>query len=204
MKKSMISAVVGFFCLSSTAPAVITVEGGSGAVLSISFSSPPAFTLSSPINHDNNGHQLYLVISGIMSPSEDNFSGSPPVSNIAWTNDGSGGGDSIDNSVTVSVTTYNVPLNDIAASDLWIWLDTSGQSEPGDVITFSSFSFTSGAAFSSVIPDGITANVFLTDESGNLASNVLEESISVIPEPSAAAVLFLGVLPLLRRRRMLA
>jgi len=195
------AVIAASLCLSCTAPAVITVAGGSGSPLSISFSSPPAFTISSAVDHDTNGNQLYLVISGIMSPSENNFSGSPTVSNIVWTNDGSGGGNSTDNSVTVSVTTYDFNLNDITASDLWIWLDASGQSQPGDVITFSSIAFTSGGAFSSSIPDGVTVDVFLTDASGNLASDIYQDSIDFVPEPSVAALLLLGALPMMRRRR---
>ena len=201
MNINPVSSVIalGLYC-SVTAEAAITVTGGSGSPLSISFSSPPSFTVTAPIDHDTNGRQLYLVISDIMSTTENNFDGSPVSTSLPWTNNGAGGGNSTDNSITVAVTTYDFVLNDIAPTDLWIWMDASGQSLPGDVISFSSVQLSSTNSFSSVIPSGATVDVFLTDASGNLASNILQETIAV-PEPSAMMFLLLGVAPMMRRRR---
>ncbi|MEP4079840.1 PEP-CTERM sorting domain-containing protein [Haloferula sp.] len=196
-----IPALVTSLVLSLNASATITVSGGSGSPLSLSFSSPPTFTMTSFIDHETNGNQLYLVVPGIMSATENTFSGSPTVDDVQWSNDGAGGGNSTDNS-TISLTTYDFVLNDIATTDLWIWLGTSGQSEVGDTITFTSVNLTSALPFSSVIPDGISVDLFLTDESGNLASNSVSDTISVVPEPSALAFggLALMVAAIKRRR----
>ena len=192
--------IAGIFVLPCAAPAVITISGGSGAPLSVSFTSPPGFTMTSAIDHDTNGMQLYLVISDIMSAAENTFSAIPTLDNVQWANDGAGGGNSSDN-FTQAVVTYDFAVNDIAPSDLWVWLDTSGQTQINDVITFSSVEFTTGDNFSSTVPDGISVDVFLTNESGVLASNVVSETTNVIPEPAGALLLLLGAVGVVMRTR---
>ncbi len=161
------------------AAVALTWSGGNGSPLSLTLSSPVAFTAT--------GSSPFIAF--IMPGAGDSFTSFTAVTGLTYSVNG--GSDQAIDSIHSGYSVGNVVPN-----DTYIFNGTGAGVIIGDVVTLSAGTLTTTDSFAGAPPSNTSVEMFITDELGvNIGGG------TAVPETSTALLGGLSLLGLLRRRR---
>lgn len=194
-------AVLAAFGATTAAQADIIFAGGTGTPMTLQFTSPLAFTLTSVPSSPS--YLLVIEDAYVSAPAfaVGIFTSTPGLPTLSYLTTSS-------NAREVRVNSPGGPI--VANTDMLVNFGSLTPSSPplGATLTVGTGSATTSTSMSTPLPTNLgLRNVFLIDfSSGQQRTNVLQTTISVVPEPASIGLAALGGIATagwwtLRRRR---